>query len=101
MLWVKKCRNLSWDGGHISLSKNKYFSRAEIVEVFFVLLYLLTKQSEETQYIILFYLSTTPIYPCNITHDIYIYIFLYTADIFRTKTDSPRIFLEHEGIFCG
>ena len=28
-----------------------------------------------------------------------IYIFLYTIDIFRTKTDIPRIFLEHECIF--
>ena len=26
--------------------------------------------------------------------------FLYTTDIFRTKTDIPRIFLEHECIFC-
>ena len=31
---------------------------------------------------------------------IYIYIYLlYTTDIFRTKTDIPRIFLEHERIF--
>ena len=39
-------------------------------------------------------------YPCNITHDIF---FLYTTDIFRTKADTsiPRIFLEHECIFCG
>ena len=28
-----------------------------------------------------------------------IYIFLYTTDIFRTKTEIPRIFLEHECIF--
>ena len=38
-------------------------------------------------------------YPCNITHDTY--IFLSTTDTFRTKTDIPRIFLEHECIFCG
>ena len=30
-----------------------------------------------------------------------IYFFLYTTDIFRTKTDITKIFLEHEYIFCG
>ena len=30
-----------------------------------------------------------------------IYHFWYTTDIFRTKTDIPRIFLEHECTFCG
>ena len=29
------------------------------------------------------------------------YIFLYTADIFKTKNYITRIFLEHECIFCG
>ena len=33
-------------------------------------------------------------------HPWYIF-FLYTTNIFRTKTDIPRIFLEHECIFCG
>ena len=42
-------------------------------------------------------------YPCNITHDLFIYLFIfwYTMDIFRTKTYIPRIFLEHEYIFAG
>ena len=30
-----------------------------------------------------------------------IYYFWYTTDIFRTKTDIPRIFLEYECTFCG
>ena len=30
-----------------------------------------------------------------------IYHFWYTTDIFRTKTDIPRIFLENECTFCG
>ena len=36
-------------------------------------------------------------YPCNITHDKY--FFDYTTDIFRTKTDIPRVFLKRECIF--
>ena len=36
---------------------------------------------------------------CNITHEIN--FFLFTTDIFRTKTDVPRIFLEHEYFSAG
>ena len=36
-------------------------------------------------------------YQCNIIHDMF--FFLYTTDIFRTRTDIPRIFLEYECIF--
>ena len=32
---------------------------------------------------------------------IYIFFFIYTMDIFRTKTDIARILLEHECIFFG
>ena len=32
---------------------------------------------------------------------VYVFIFWFATDIFRTKNDIPRIFLEHECIFCG
>ena len=45
-----------------------------------------------------FYLSTTQIF---IQYHPSYYFFLYTTDIFRTKTDIPWIFLENKCIFCG
>ena len=41
------------------------------------------------------YLSTT-----RISMQYHPSFFAYTTDIFRTKTDIPRIFLEHKCIFC-